>query len=107
MLIDGETGLVLCKSSETVIPQNELDELATITQEQQSNPIASAMLGIAPKAHLLSRTQIEKTTVTTVISSIGGNEDMLVCQFDSSPERSTLNASAQKIFDLASDAEAA
>jgi len=40
MLIDGDTGLVLCKSSQSVIPQDELDELAASTQTQRGNLIA-------------------------------------------------------------------
>ncbi len=107
MLIDGDTGLVLCKSSQSVIPQDELDELAASTQTQRGNLIASAMVDMSSKARSMSWSQFDKTAVTTVVSSVGANQDTLVCRFDSAPDRSALFESAQTIFDLTSDAEAA
>ncbi len=107
MLIDGDTGLVLCKSSDSVVPQNELDELASGAQDQRNNSLAAAMIEESTNASLLSWVQIEKDSITAVISPAQGNDDRLICLFNAMPDRSTLLGSARTIFDLTTDVEAA
>jgi len=107
MLIDGDTGLVLCKSSDSVVPQNELDELASGAQDQRNNSLAAAMIEESTNASLLSWVQIEKDSITAVISPAQDNDDRLICLFNAMPDRSTLLGSARTIFDLTTDVEAA
>ena len=107
MLIDGDTGLVLCKSSETVIPQNQLDELATGSQDKRKNALALALIEASSNSEYLSWIQIEKDTITTVISPAQESEDTLICQFSDMPDRAALLTSARTIFDLTSVSEAA
>lgn len=106
MLVDGDTGLVLCKSSDAVVPQNELDELASGAQQQRGNALHSAMIDTTTDASLFSWTQVTKESITTAITSVGSGDETLICQFESAPDRPTLHKSASAVFDLSSDAEA-
>jgi len=107
LLIDGDTGLVLCKSSDAVIPQNKLDDLATGAQDQRKNSLALAMTESASNPDLMSWIQIEKDSITAVIRRGQDSDDALICQFKDMPDRTALLNSARTIFDLATDAEAA
>lgn len=107
LLIDGDTGLVLCKSSDAVVPQNELDELATNARGQRKNALTKAIVEVSTDPDFLSSIQIEKDSITAVINPVQNSDDALICQFDRMPDRATLLDSVRAIFDLTSDVEAA
>ena len=107
LLIDGDTGLVLCKSSDAVVSQNELDELATAAQTRRKSPLTDGITEVSKEPKFLSSFQIEKDSITTVISPVQNSDDALICQFDKMPNRATLLDSARAIFNLTNDAEAA
>lgn len=107
LLIDGDTGLVLCKSSDATVSQNELDDLAADAQKQRKDSLLKSMTEASAKPSFLSSIQIEKKSITAVMAPAAGGDDTLICQFDSMPDRTALFNSARAIFDLTNDAEAA
>jgi len=107
LLIDGDTGLVLCKSSDAIVPQNALDALAENAQAKHKNSLVDAMTEASSESKLSSWVQVEKESVTAIIRPTQESDDALICQFDTMPDRSALFGSAREVFDLTTDAEAA
>lgn len=107
ILIDPETNLVLCKSSEKSVSQDQLDLLADSAQLEVKGALASALKNNAADEDLLTAFNIGKHTIVAVIKSLGKNEDMLVCQFKIMPNRSDLRDAAEYVFNLSTDVEAA
>lgn len=107
MLIDGETGLVLCKSSDAAVPQNKLEDMAANAQSERKSALVSAMIASSDNANLLSSVRMKNDAVTAVVTPAGENDDSLVCQFNAMPNRLALFDSARAVFDLTSEAEVA
>ncbi len=107
ILIDPETNLVLCKSSEKPVSQDQLDRLADSALVELDGPLASALTSNAAGKDSLTSFNIGKQSILAVIKSQGSTEDMLVCQFKTMPNRSDLRDAAGQIFNLSTDVEAA
>lgn len=107
MLIDGETGLVLSKTSDTVVPQDQLDELATTLSHDLNGPLATAFSADASSADLLTGVRIGKDSIVVALRKSQSGQDALICQFNTHPNRSDLSAAANAVFDLTTEGEAA
>lgn len=107
ILIDPETNLVLCKSSEKPVSQDQLDKLADSALAELDDPLASALTSNAAAEASLTSFNIGKQSILAVIKSQGSAEDMLVCQFKTMPNRSDLRNAAEQVFNLSNDVEAA
>jgi len=107
MLIDRETGLVLCKSSQGTVPQDQLDKLAGSAQTELNGTLATALTNSASEGDVLSSFNVGKDKVIVVLKSQGLSEDALVCQFTKLPNRSDLQDAAEAIFTLSTEVEAA
>ena len=107
MLVDGETGLVLCKTSDTVVSQDQLDDLATAASTDLNGPLAIALSDNASSTDLLTGMRIGKESTIVALRASQPGQDALICQFDSPPNQSNLSAAARTVFDLTTEGEAA
>jgi len=106
MLIDCETSLVLVKSSQSSVPQDQLDRLAVSAQSDLEGNLATALTNSANEGDILSAVNVEKDKIVAMLR-LQGSDDALVCQFANLPNRTDLQDAAKQIFDLSIEGEAA
>ena len=107
LLVDGDTGLVLCKSSDAIVPQEKLDELATSARDRRKNLLTIAMIESSSNPDFMSWVQVHKDAITAVVSPANDYDDALICQFSDMPSRSVLLDTARDALTMINDAEAA
>jgi hypothetical protein len=107
MLIDRDTGLVLAKSSASVVPQNKLDQLANSAQTELAGPLLNALTVETKGDEIVTALYVGKDEVIAVVKSLRSNDDALVCQFTAMPNRSALTDAATAVFSITTQAEAA
>lgn len=107
MLIDPETGLVLCKSSDAAVSQDRLNSVASSAQSALRSSLLNAKGDVSPTATLVSVSQIGKTATTVTLQPIPSHDEALVCRFDGTPDQDALSAAARSVFSITSGTEAA
>lgn len=107
MLIDQETGLVLCQSSAAAVSQDRLDAVATDGQTALRSSLLKAKDELSPDATLVSVSKIGKSDMTITLQPIPASDEALVCRFDTAPNRTDLSAAARTVFAVTSETEAA
>jgi len=100
MLIDQETGLVLCKSSASPGSQNQIEQIAEEALAEIRASSATGFRASASLPELLLITRIRKADVLVFLQDLCRGEDALVCQFNSQPNRTYLMEVASEIFGL-------
>ncbi len=101
MLIDSDTGLVLCIDSETTLPHDVLERIADTAKVDAGSPLAKAM---ADDGAPLSVSKIDADGWTVALKASAGDE-FLVCRCATAPDRTALDAAAQVVFDVLSPAD--
>jgi hypothetical protein len=107
MLVDRETGLILSKSTETTVSQNLLETIANTARGDLDSMLSNSVSDLSENAALLSVSRVEKSGVTVVFRSLLSADEALVCRFTSPPDRAELSISANAVFEVSLETEAA
>ena len=107
MLIDQETGLVLCKSSASPTSQTKVEQIAADALSEINVPSAVSFQKSVEAPELVSITRLQQSLVMVIIQDLRKKEDALVCLFKKQPNRAYLMEVASEIFNLPSTMEAA
>jgi len=107
MLIDQETGLVLCKSAASPSSQTLVEQVANDALAELRSQSAQSFHASVDEPQLLSLTRVAKTAVTVIIQDLRSEEDALVLVFNKQPNRAYLMDVAAEIFELPISMEAA
>ena len=107
MLIDQDTGLVLCKSAATPSSQTLIEQIATDALAELQLQSAQSFRGSVDGPELLSITRVAKSAVTVIVQDLKSKEDALVLVFKKQPNRAYLMEIAAEIFELPTSMEAA
>jgi len=107
MLIDQETGLVLCKSAASPSSQTMVEQIATDALAELKLQSARSFHKSADEPELLSVTRVAKSAVTVIVQDLKSNDDALVLVFKKQPNRAYLMEVAAEIFQLPTSMEAA
>lgn len=107
MLIDSETGLVLCNSSDTVISQDRLEAIANTGRADLQSPTVSAMLALTKSDGPVSNTNIEEDAITVAIQVTTKSETTAICVFDEAPNPEELIDRSRVVFAITETMEVA
>jgi len=107
MLVDQETGLVLCQSAAVSVSYDQLEYLAEGARKYLKSALVTALSGIDKDTECLVVTRFGASGVTAVIQNLECRDEVLVCQCESMPSRTDLMDAANEVFELSSTAEAA
>ena len=107
MLIDQETGLVLCKSAASPSSQTLIEQIAGDALVELRLRSAQSFHASVDEPELISITRVAKSAVTVIVQDLKSQEDALVLVFKKQPNRAYLMEVAAEIFELPQSMEAA
>ncbi len=104
LLTDSSTGLILCTSSDSAMPQNALERFADDMKADLAYPYIDAAVEVA-ECKTVSSTRIDADGWVIALRAMPSGEDILICRCDDAPDRAALNEAAAAVFELMTPAE--
>lgn len=107
VLVDWQTGLILCRDTDATIPQDALDALAADGLEALQSPFMSSVIALSDSLSTVSCTRHTATGITFGIQSREIGAEAIICAGKNINDRVSLERDAQELLTFLAKAEAA